>query len=36
MTNILLKLSDMEIKIKQVIDEKDISIQNLQRVLEKE
>jgi len=36
MTNILVKLSDMEIKIKQVIDEKDISIQNLQRVLEKE
>jgi hypothetical protein len=36
MTNILLKLSDMEMKIKQIIDEKDISIQNLQGALEKE
>jgi hypothetical protein len=36
MINILLKLFDLEIKIKQIIKEKDRSIQNLQRALEKE
>jgi hypothetical protein len=36
MTNILLKLSDMEIKNKQIIKEKDKSIHNLQGALEKE
>jgi hypothetical protein len=36
MTNILLKLSDMEIKNKQIIEEKDKSIHNLQGALEKE
>ncbi len=35
MTNILLRLSDLEIKNKKII-EKDKSIQNLQGVLEKE
>ncbi len=36
MTNILFRLSDLEIKNKQIIEEKDISIQNLQGALEKE
>jgi hypothetical protein len=36
MINILLKLFDLEIKFKQIIKEKDRSIQNLQRALEKE
>ncbi len=36
MTNILLKLFDLEIKNKQIIEEKDRSIQNLQGCLEKE
>jgi len=36
MTNILLRLSNLEIKHKQIIKEKDISISNLQRALEKE
>ncbi len=36
MTNILLKLSDLEIKNKQIIEEKYISIQNLPGALEKE
>jgi hypothetical protein len=36
MTNILLKLSDLEIKNKHIIVEKDIFVQNLQGALEKE
>ncbi len=36
MTYILLKLSDLEIKNKQIIEEKDRFIQNLQGALEKE
>ncbi len=36
MANILLRLSNMEIKNKQIIEEKDRFIQNLQGVLEKE
>ncbi len=36
MTNILLRLSNMQIKNKQIIEEKDRSIQNLQGTLEKE
>ncbi len=36
MTNILLRLSDLEIKNKQIIEEKDKSNQNLQGALEKE
>jgi hypothetical protein len=36
MTNILLRLSDLEIKNNQIIEEKDISIQNLHGALEKE
>jgi hypothetical protein len=36
MTNILLRLFDLEIKNKQIIEEKDKSIQNLQGALEKE
>jgi hypothetical protein len=36
MTNILLRLFDVEIKNKQIIEEKDIYVQNLQRALEKE
>jgi hypothetical protein len=35
MTNIFFKLSDLNIKSKQIIEEKDISIQNLQGALEK-
>jgi hypothetical protein len=36
MTNILLRLFNLEIKHKQIIKEEDISISNLQRALEKE
>jgi hypothetical protein len=36
MTNILLRLSNLEIKNKHIIKKKDIFIQNLQGVLEKE
>jgi hypothetical protein len=36
MTNILLKLSNLKIKHKQIIKEKDIYVPNLQRALEKE
>jgi len=36
MTNILLRLFDLEIKNKQIIKKKDRSIQNLQGALEKE
>ncbi len=36
MTNILLRLSDLEIKNKHIIEEKDIFVQNLQGALEKE
>jgi hypothetical protein len=36
MTNILLKLSNLEINNKQIIKEKDRFVQNLQGVLEKE
>jgi len=36
MTNILLRLFNLEIKNKQIIEEKDTSIQNLQGDLEKE
>ncbi len=36
MTNILLRFSDLEIKNKQIIGEKDKFVQNLQRALEKE
>jgi hypothetical protein len=36
MTNILFRLSDLEINNKQIIKEKDRSIRNLQRALEKE
>ncbi len=36
MTNMLLRLSDLEIKSKQIIGEKDRSVQNLQRALEQE
>ncbi len=35
MTNILLKLSDLDIKNKQIIEEKDKFVQNLQGALEK-
>ncbi len=36
MKNILFRLSNMEINNKHIIEEKDISIQNLQGALEKE
>jgi hypothetical protein len=36
MTNILFRLSDLEIKTKHIIKEKDRSIRNLQGALEKE
>jgi hypothetical protein len=36
MTNILFRLSDLEIKDKQIIKKKDKFVQNLQRALEKE
>ncbi len=36
MTNILLRLFDLEIKNKQIIEEKDGYVQNLQGALEKE
>jgi len=36
MTNILLKLSNLEIKNKQIIKEKDIFVHNVQGALEKE
>jgi chromosome segregation ATPase len=36
MTNILFRLSNLEIKNKQIIEEKDKSVQNLQGALEKE
>ncbi len=36
MTNILVKLSNLEIKNKQIIKEKDKYVQNLQRALKKE
>jgi hypothetical protein len=36
MTSILLKLSDLEIKNKQIIMDKDRFVQNLQGALEKE
>ncbi len=36
MTNILLRLSDLKIKNKQIINEKDKFFQNLQGALEKE
>ncbi len=36
MTNILLRLYDLEIKNKQIIEKKDIFAQNLQGTLEKE
>jgi hypothetical protein len=36
MTNILLIFFDLEIKNKQIIEEKDRSVQNLQGALEKE
>ncbi len=36
MTTILLRLFNLEIKNKEIIEEKDRSIQNLQRTLEKE
>jgi hypothetical protein len=36
MTNVLLKLFDLEINKKQIIEEKDKSVQNLQGDLEKE
>jgi ribosomal protein S3 len=36
MTNILLKISNLEIKNKQIIGEKDRFVQNLQTALEKE
>ncbi len=36
MTNILLRLSDLEIKNNQIIEEKDRSVQNLHGALEKE
>ncbi len=36
MTNILLKLSDLEVKNKQIMKENDKSVQNLQGALEKE
>jgi hypothetical protein len=36
MTNILLRLSNLEIKNKQIIKEKDRFVQNLQGALEKE
>jgi hypothetical protein len=36
MTNILLKLFDLEIKNKQIIKENDIFVQNLHGALEKE
>jgi hypothetical protein len=35
MTNIFFRLSDLKIKNKQIIKEKDISIQNLQGALDK-
>jgi len=36
MTNIMLKLFDLEIKNKHIIHEKDIFVQNVQGALEKE
>jgi hypothetical protein len=36
MINVLLKLSDLEIKNKQIIEEKDRSVQNVKGALEKE
>jgi hypothetical protein len=36
MINILFRLSNLEIKNKQIIKEKDKCVQNLQRALEKE
>jgi hypothetical protein len=36
MTNILLRFFDLEIKNKQIIEENDRFVQNLQGVLEKE
>ncbi len=36
MTNILFRLSDLEIKSKHIIEEKDKYVQNLQGALEKE
>jgi hypothetical protein len=36
MTNVQFRLFDLEIKKKQIIEEKDRSIQNLQGALEKE
>ncbi len=36
MTNILLRISNLEIMNKQIINEKDRSVQNLQGPLEKE
>jgi len=36
MTNILLRLSDLEIKNNQIMEEKDRSVQNLHGALEKE
>jgi hypothetical protein len=36
MTNILFRLSNLEIKNKKIIEEKDKSVQNLQGALEKE
>ncbi len=36
MKNILFKISNLEIKNKHIIEEKDISIQNLQGALENE
>jgi hypothetical protein len=36
MTNILFRLSDLEIENKQIIEEKDRCVQNLQGALEKE